>query len=371
MSADPSQSLYVDGDDVSLSCSAEGGPSNEFQWTLNDVNLTNETGSSLELTNITADSNGGVYTCIVSNEAGIDEDSFTVNVSPLITLQPAPVFVDILVIAMLECNASGFPRPTYQWFKVGGELSANVTGENTSQLTFIFVYYGDEGDYFCQVTSGDITINSSTAALGGRLIQLDLCVSLSLSLAVSPRGTVEISPVNGSFSVGEDVNLTCSASGGPRNMFQWFKNGTVLEGENSTVLTLSNITLEDGAEYLCAVSNTGPYFNTTTFVFINPVITEHPLNVATTNGSTVTLECGAESFPDPSYQWTYSNGSEITSVMISGVDTNTLEFQPALFGDEGGYVCTATANNFTATSDEAILYRKSPHTTLISNVSLS
>ena len=187
VSADPSQSLYVDGDDVSLSCSAEGGPSNEFQWTLNDVNLTNETGSSLELTNITADSNGGVYTCIVSNEAGIDEDSFTVNVSPVITLQPAPVFVDILVIAMLECNASGFPRPTYQWFKVGGELSANVTGENTSQLTFNSVYYGDEGDYFCQVTSGDITINSSTAALGGKLYNLISVCHHSLSCSVSKR----------------------------------------------------------------------------------------------------------------------------------------------------------------------------------------
>ena len=175
---------------MSLTCTAQGGPSKEIQWRLNGMDLENETSSSLEISSIEASSDGGVYTCVVSNEAGTGEDSFTVNVSPVFTLQPVLVVVDILLRISLECIATGFPEPTYQWFKVGGELSANVTGDNTSLLMFNPVYYGDEGDYFCQATSGD-SINSSTATLAGKSTQhslsLSLCHITFLSLYSVPK----------------------------------------------------------------------------------------------------------------------------------------------------------------------------------------
>ena len=170
VSADPSTALYSEGDDIILNCSAQGGPSNEYQWTLNDEIIANETGPVLNLVNITGNDDGGVYICTVSNEAGGDEDSFTVNVSPVISLNPASIDLDVLVIGFLECAASGFPEPTYQWFKVGGEISANVTGEDTSLLIFNRTYYGDEGNYFCMVTSGDVIINSSIATLTRKLL---------------------------------------------------------------------------------------------------------------------------------------------------------------------------------------------------------
>ena len=170
---------------------------------------------------------------------------------------------------------------------------------------------------------------------------------------------MDVNPVNESFSVGEDVNLTCSAMGGPGNTFQWSENSTDLEGENSTVLALTNITLDDGGEYTCSVTNSAGTSEASTFVFISPFITEHPSDIETTNGTNVSFQCQAEAFPDPTYQWTYSNGSEISSNLITGVDTDTLEFQPAEFGTEGIYVCTATANGVTTTSDTAVLFCKS------------
>ena len=175
---------------------------------------------------------------------------------------------------------------------------------------------------------------------------------------VSVRRTVVISPANGSFAIGDDVNLNCSARGGPRNMFQWYQDGMALVGENSSVLTLTNITLEDGAEYECEVRNFAGPFRTTTFVFINPQITQHPSDVTGTNGAVVMLVCQAEAFPDPTYEWTYSDGSTITLDSVEGIDTDTLLFLPALFGSEGSYVCMATANNVNATSDVAVLYCK-------------
>ena len=175
---------------------------------------------------------------------------------------------------------------------------------------------------------------------------------------VSVRGTVVISPANGSFAIGDDVNLNCSARGGPRNMFQWYQDGMALVGENSSVLTLTDITLEDGAEYECEVRNLAGPFTTTTFLLINPEITQHPSDINTNNGTEVMLVCQAEAFPDPTYEWTYSDGSTIALDSIEGIDTNALRFLPAVFGSEGSYVCTATANNDTATSDMAVLYCK-------------
>ena len=44
---------------------------------------------------------------------------------------------------------------------------------------------------------------------------------------VSPRGSVEVDPPNNiTLNAGESINFTCSAMGGPNNMFMWLKNGT-------------------------------------------------------------------------------------------------------------------------------------------------
>ena len=168
MSISPFNNVYEEGDNISLTCSAEGGPSNMLQWQLNNVNLTSETENVLNVSGITADVDGGVYTCVVTNAAGADRSSVTVNISPVITQQPVDVSAEVNDILSLECRATGFPIPTYQWFRVDGNIGRNVTGDMTSLLLFDPVVYGDEGDYYCQVTSGNITINSTTATLASK-----------------------------------------------------------------------------------------------------------------------------------------------------------------------------------------------------------
>ena len=158
--------------------------------------------------------------------------------------------------------------------------------------------------------------------------------------------------------MGDDATLTCTAMGGPRNMFQWYRGSMRLNGENSSVLTIVNVSLDDGNEYTCEVHNIGPPANASTFVFIGPRIIQQPLDETVTAGTNVTLDCLAESFPDPTYEWTFSNGSTINLNSVLGTEINTLTFQPAEYGNEGGYVCTATTNNITAISDVAVLFSK-------------
>ena len=60
---------------VNLTCMAEGGPDNMFVWRRQGMIVINN--SVLELTMITG-SDGGVYECSVTNDAGSDMNSTTV-----------------------------------------------------------------------------------------------------------------------------------------------------------------------------------------------------------------------------------------------------------------------------------------------------
>ena len=136
-----------------------------FQWQKDGVTLTNETNMLLTLPNVSASSDGGTYTCIVSNEAGNGMGTGELYIRPEITAQPASINTSVLVNHEFECNATGFPEPQFEWFKVGGSLTGNFSGETTTTLRLTPVQFGDEGDYFCRVTSGNSTGESEVARL--------------------------------------------------------------------------------------------------------------------------------------------------------------------------------------------------------------
>ena len=70
---------------------------------------------------------------------------------------------------------------------------------------------------------------------------------------VSPEGSVEISPGNISTTFNSSINLTCSAQGGPDNMFEWKKEEVIIS--NNPLLQFPMVTSTDGSVYQCTVSN--------------------------------------------------------------------------------------------------------------------
>ena len=70
---------------------------------------------------------------------------------------------------------------------------------------------------------------------------------------VSPLGTVIISPPTVLTNFNSTLNLTCTADGGPNNIFEWSKQGIIVS--NSSVLELTMITGSDGGIYECTVTN--------------------------------------------------------------------------------------------------------------------
>ena len=155
--------IHDEGDNVTLTCSALGGPGNTLYIQKDGNNLTNT--STLQLTDISAPDDGGVYTCVAINAAGSGSASLILSISPVITLQPADVNAVSGQVVNITCNAAAFPEPVYNWVRDGGDIPVNTTGSNSSTLIFKPVAFGDQGVYSCNATSSGITVSSSPATL--------------------------------------------------------------------------------------------------------------------------------------------------------------------------------------------------------------
>ena len=300
--------------------------------------------------NIIAASDGGEYTCVVSNVAGSENASSVLLVEPSITVDPIDVFADVGDFVMLLCMAEAFPEAVYSWMRIGSEIREDIDGQTNTTLIFDPVIFGDEGAYVCTASSSNVSVNSRVATLTGTCACA--CNTLNryslyfLFFPVSPLSSVRVEPVTEIAEFGDSVTFTCSAEGGPGNEFQWQRNGGDLENETSANLTVANISASEGGNYTCVVSNAAGNDSETATLYVEPFIVIQPEDVLTTNGSEVNFTCVAESFPAPQYQWIQMDGTVVAN-------TSTLTLSPALFGDEGFYTCRVE-NQFTTEVDEAM-----------------
>ena len=176
----PSTQTTNNGSTVSIECLAEGGPDNVFHWiaggdTLTagrDVSISDVSQLSvLSISNVNATEDGGEYRCVVSNAAGNNSDNATLNVRPVITVQP---IIETLLTnngssEQLVCVADAFPAPVYRWEKIIDD-SIDVVS-NTNTLSFSPVMFGDEGTYQCVAMSLGVEVNStSTTVFGESLV---------------------------------------------------------------------------------------------------------------------------------------------------------------------------------------------------------
>ena len=142
---------YSQGENVTLNCDVMGGPNNIIQWQFRASVLPGENSSVLTRQNVTA-ADGGAYTCMVSNVAGMDTAVVLVFISPYFITQPQDVGAIDGATVTLTCEAEGFPSPTYQWSGTNA-IRAGILGQTSTTLTFDPLVFGDEGDYFCTAMS--------------------------------------------------------------------------------------------------------------------------------------------------------------------------------------------------------------------------
>ncbi|XP_016381375.1 fibroblast growth factor receptor 1-A-like isoform X1 [Sinocyclocheilus rhinocerous] len=167
-----------------------------------------------------------------------------------------------------RCQAEGNPTPKLRWLKNGKEFKRDqrIGGyklrEHMWTIIMESVVPSDKGNYTCLVENEYGSINHT--------YQLDV-VERSPHRPILYAGL----PANRTAVVGSDVEFVCKVFSDPQPHIQWLKhilvNGSKLgpdglpyvrvlkhSGVNSSdtqVLTLHNITEEEGGEYICKVSN--------------------------------------------------------------------------------------------------------------------
>ena len=140
------------GDNVTLTCVAEGGPGNSYQWQRDGVYLENETSKNLTISNVNI-TDGGDYTCFASNSAGNGSATGTLYIMPEIIEGPMDISAQNGTVVSFTCFAVGFPTPVYNWGMSNGTVFATVDMATNSFLEFSPVVFEDEGIYQCIATS--------------------------------------------------------------------------------------------------------------------------------------------------------------------------------------------------------------------------
>ncbi len=189
-----------------------------------------------------------------------------------------------------------------------------------------------------------------------------MCVCVCVCVcAVSPEGSVGVEPVDCVYTLDDNATFTCFSLGGLNNIVQWYKDNVRIDQATRTQLVVRDIEDTNGGVYTCTVSNSAGSENASTTLYVAPYFIDHPLDVAATNGSSVSLGCLAGAFPMPTYVWRRADNASVRAEAV-GSNTSTLLYTPVLFGDEGSYYCEATILNVTTPSDSATLTCKASYT---------
>ena len=116
-----------------------------FQWQKNGTDLPGENQTALQLTDIDA-TDGGEYTCVVSNATDNYSTNVTLYIQPYIVVNPQPqLLASVGSRVTFTCEALSFPPPSYQWEKEG--VSGFVSTEQNYRIDLLD--YSSGGVYRC------------------------------------------------------------------------------------------------------------------------------------------------------------------------------------------------------------------------------
>jgi len=169
-------------------------------------------------------------------------------VHPQVSLQPGPKFAtEGSDVTLPTCHVTGYPAPVITWRKSSGQLPQGRVQYKNNVLRISDVRKSDSDTYFCSAVNllGDIE----------RKTQL-VVVSLPV-FTVKPPGKVFA-------ATGDTLTLNCSATGDPRPVISWKRQGAVLpfgrSDRRNESLLIRDLRAGDAGIYIC-VATSGGVFN--------------------------------------------------------------------------------------------------------------
>ncbi|XP_065366162.1 basement membrane-specific heparan sulfate proteoglycan core protein isoform X5 [Calliphora vicina] len=253
----PEENRVIQGHDFTITCEATGTPYPTIRWTKVHESLgdnVHQTGNVLRIMNARPD-NRGIYLCIAENEGGNDQTSTFIDIEPrehpTVDIDPKePQITNVGGQSMLYCSATGIPQPRVQWVRVNGQpLSPRhqIQQNEPGYIIINDVMLVDAGDYKCVAENevGNATAISTLRVIEAPVIQL--------------QPSSEVLTV----TEGDEVKVTCTATGVPNPSVRWVEDSSVAtfnyapesEHFNQAILEFYRVSMQNGKAYKCVATN--------------------------------------------------------------------------------------------------------------------
>ncbi|MDB6059842.1 MAG: hypothetical protein JWO95_3686, partial [Verrucomicrobiales bacterium] len=207
-----------------------------------------------------------------------------------------------------------------------------------------------------------VTTNiASPLGNGGFGVQLDN-TGTTMLLRFIQIPAISANPTSKTITLNGSATFNVSASGSELG-YQWYHDGVLLPGANSSSYSVSGAQATDAGVYTVTVSNVGGGTSTAATLTISnaaPVITLQPVSRSVAVGSNTTFNITAVG-PSLAYQWRIDKGSgpialvDGTGDVLAGATTTNLTIGPASHSNEGSYTVLVSNGNGSTTSSAATL----------------
>jgi len=172
-------------------------------------------------------------------------DFYLVTVHPQVSIQPGPKFVtEGSDVTLPTCHVTGYPAPEVTWRKSSGQLPQGRVQYNNSVLQISDIRKSDSDTYFCSAVNLLGTVDSKT----------QLVVVSHSVFTVKPPDKVSV-------GIGDTLTLNCSATGDPRPVVSWKRQGAALPVGRSQrtgeALVLKKLRRQDAGIYICVATSAG------------------------------------------------------------------------------------------------------------------
>jgi disulfide bond formation protein DsbB len=306
------------GGNVSFSVNASGSYLS-YQWRKGGINIIGAINTTYTITGVTA-ADVNTYDVEVTGTCG-NTISASVSLSlndVLINTQPASQILCEGGNATFTVSASGGGILSYQWKKNGN----TITGATSASYTINNTIPADAGNYTVDITNACGTVNSSVSVL-----------------TVNMAPAVSVQPQSQQVCAGGNVTFNINASG-TGITYQWRKNGVNINGANSSLYNINNVSATDAANYDVVITGTcGTIISATAILSLlnSPAITLQPQSQSVFVGSNITFTTTA-SGNGLTYQWRKGG------VNIPGATSNSYTINNVITSDAGSYDVVITGN---------------------------
>lgn len=275
----------------------------------------------------------GDYRVRVTNKAGfVESDSVTLDVvlKPRVTVNPLSATFAAGTDQTLSAVVTGSPAIGLQWFK-NNQL---MPGETSDTLSLTGVTWEDAGSYRLEATNS-----------------VGKAVSKTAVIKINSPPVFRTDPPLFAVATGSRATLSFLIAGNPTFRYQWLKDDVAIPGATKSSLSIAGIPSSLGVYKLQVTNPFGVTTSNGTTLTIDDklIITEHPVGIVSTAGSSHMFNVETTGSVPIVYEWQQNRK------IVPGGNAKNLTLNPLTWFHNGKYRVVVSNRVSRVTSRETTL----------------